>query len=140
VTIDFWSIVGRNVNSDRSDTDAAIAAIEERLKALDVARLVEFQDQLGQQLHRLDQGSLASIGVEFPGMSARGQTEDHFLYARCACILTGEEAVRSVLADPARFGDFVAPRLQAAELLLYVAHQEYESRTGERMKVRRPYS
>jgi hypothetical protein len=76
---------------------------------------------------------LAAIPVELAGVPVFEQTEDHFLYARCPCLLAGERSVRATLDDEVSFAEFVAPRLQSAEKLLYVASTEYESRTGQRM-------
>jgi hypothetical protein len=133
MTADFWLVIGSNPMSIRSNVDAAIARIGQRLHALELRYLETFQELLLENLEALNLDELASTRVDVAGVSWMGQTADHFLYARCACVLAGEEAVRGVLSDPALFSEFVSPRLQSAEALLYVARTEYHRRTGEFM-------
>ncbi|NMO51678.1 DUF4240 domain-containing protein [Actinoplanes sp. TBRC 11911] len=131
---DFWSTIGSNAVTSRAEVQAAVGQVEQRLGALDLPDLVSFQDQLGQNLNALDLSSLAAIQIESAGGLMLEQTADHFLYARCACLLAGREKVREVLAESERFSEFVAPRLQSAEMLLYLARTEYQRRTGEPMR------
>lgn len=131
---DFWSVIGSNAVTDQADVEAAVGQIERRLRTLDLPDLISFQEQLDQNLDALDLSSLASIQVELTEGLVLEQTADHFLYARCACLLAGREEVRVVLDDSERFSDFVAPRLQSAETLLYLARTEYQRRTGQQMR------
>lgn len=131
--MDFWRVIGANPISDRATVEAAISGIRSRLASLELAELVEFRDRLDECLASLDSPGLAEIPIEMPGYPAFEQTEDHFLYARCACVLAGEDAVRAALDDELSFARFVAVKLQSAETLLYVAETEFESRTGRRM-------
>jgi hypothetical protein len=130
---DFWSVIGSNPVTSRADVEAAVEHVEQRLRTLDLPDLVEFQGQLDRNLDALNLGSLASIQVELAEGLILEQTADHFLYARCACLLAGREEARAVLEEPERFSNFVAPRLQSAEALLYLARAEYKKRTGEPM-------
>lgn len=131
---DFWSVIGSNAVTSRLDVEAAVRQVERRLRTLDLPDLVGFQDLLDQNLDALDLSSLASIHVASAGGLVLEQTADHFLYARCACLLAGQEEVRAVLEDSERFSNFVAPRLQSAENLLYLARTEYQRRTGQPMR------
>ncbi|MEV1289567.1 DUF4240 domain-containing protein [Micromonospora sp. NPDC049679] len=131
---DFWSVIGSNAVTSRADVEAAVEQVERRLRALDLPDLVSFQGQLDQNLDALDLSSLASIQVELAEGLVLEQTADHFLYARCACLLAGRKEVRAVLEESERFSDFVAPRLQSAEALLYLARTEYQKRTGQPMR------
>ncbi|MFC0437393.1 DUF4240 domain-containing protein [Kutzneria buriramensis] len=133
MAVDFWSVIGSNAVTSRADIEVAVAQVEQRLRALDPSDLVSFQDQLERNLDALDLSALASIPVELAGGLVLEQTADHFLYARCACLLAGRDEVRGVLESSERFGDFVAPRLQSAEALLYLARTEHQRRTGEPM-------
>ncbi|WP_422771120.1 DUF4240 domain-containing protein [Plantactinospora sp. WMMC1484] len=130
---DFWSLIESNPVTSRADVEAAVGRVEQRLHALDLADLVDFQEQLDRNLDALDLNSLASVQVELAEDLILEQTADHFLYARCACLLAGREEARAVLEESARFSNFVAPRLQSAEALLYLARTEYQKRTGEPM-------
>ena len=130
---DFWSVIGSNPVTSRADVEAAVEQVQQRLSVLDLADMVEFQRQLDRNLDALDLGSLASVQVELAGGLILEQTADHFLYARCACLLAGREEARAVLEESERFSNFVAPRLQSAEALLYLARTEYQKRAGEPM-------
>ena len=57
-----------------------------------------------------------------PGISADG-----FLYARCAAVLQGPEAVAGIVEDPRRFRTRWD---DSAEALLYVAGEAWEAVTG----------
>ncbi|GIM97818.1 DUF4240 domain-containing protein [Paractinoplanes toevensis] len=139
MAFDFWTVVGSCSIVDRSDVEAALTDVENRLRALDLEGLVAFQGHLAVELEALNLGSLASIPIELPSGAVFDQTEDHFLYARCACLLSGRASAHEVISDPGQFSVFVAPRLQSAETLLYLARNEYRRRTGESMKgVRTP--
>ncbi|MGW0433682.1 DUF4240 domain-containing protein [Micromonospora sp. NPDC003197] len=133
VAADFWSMIGSNVIVSRSDVEIAIGKVQRRMCALDLGELVSFQDELDRNLDVLDLKYLASIQVEFAEGLALEQTVDHFLYARCACLLAGQEKVWEVLTNQECFTEFVAPRLQSAEELLYLARTEYQRRTGRPM-------
>ena len=134
MAVDFWSVIGSNAVTSRADVEAAVGQVERRLRTLDLSDLVSFQDQLERNLDALDLSSLASIQVAVAEGLVLEQTADHFLYARCACLLAGREEARAVLENSERFSDFVAPRLQSAEALLYLARTEYQRRTGQPMK------
>ncbi|GLW81041.1 DUF4240 domain-containing protein [Actinokineospora globicatena] len=132
VVLKFWEILGSSPMSNSSDARAALAGVESRLRLLEPAELVAFQEQLAIQLGALYRDDLASIPVEIKGV-VYGQSDDHFLYARCACLLAGQEAVRRVMAKPERFAKFVSPGVQAEELM-YLAGYEYKRRTGGAMQ------
>lgn len=134
MALDFWAVIGSRSIQDASDVDAALAEIGYRLHLLALEDLVAFQGQLAEQLEALDLNGLASIPVQLSNGAVFEQTDDHFLYARCACLLAGREAAGRAIADPEQFGQFIAPRLQSAEALLYLARNEYRQRTGESMK------
>ena len=134
MAVDFWSVIGSNAVTSRADVEAAVGEVERRLRTLELSDLVSFQDQLDRNLDALDLSSLASIQVAVAEGLVLEQTADHFLYARCACLLAGQEEVRAVLENSERFSNFVAPRLQSAETLLYLARTEYQRRTGQPMR------
>jgi hypothetical protein len=131
--VDFWWVVGSNPVRGSADIEAALSGVRSRLRELGLAELTEFQERLVEHLDVINRGDLAAIPVELSSGQVFEQTEDHFLYARCACVLSGEQSVRAVLDDELSFAQFVTPRLQSAEMLLHEARTEYESRTGQRM-------
>lgn len=132
--VDFWSLIGVNALSNHVDVKAAIARVTARLSQLDQpGNLIAFQESLDDRLADLDIADLASIPVELSNGFVAEQTSDHFLYARCACVLAGREDFFRVLRDGPYFGRFIVPRLQSSEELLYLARVEYENKTGKQM-------
>jgi hypothetical protein len=133
MVIDFWSIVGSNSVLDGTEVDAALDGILERLDELTPDELIEFRNGLNEALYRIDRRDLAEVPVLLPGGTRFSQTSDHFLYARCACVLTGEETFDDVLLTGAGFDHFVAPFAQRAERLLYLVPELYRAKTGTSM-------
>lgn len=128
---DFWALVGTNDITSAKSVAAALAEVKVRLAAAPPARLDEFDQWLSRQIHQLDRREFfESLVIADDGREFR-QTDDHFLYARCACILAGRNAVADVLAGRRSFTDFTAIRLQSAELLLYLAAQVSEEVFGK---------
>ena len=122
---DFWRIIGTNDLTTSATVTVALARVKARLAATasSVAHLREFDQWLEEQLRQLDRKDF----FDSPVISSEGkrfrQTDDHFLYSRCACILTGATAMAEVLAGRRSFIDFTAIPLQRAELLLYLAKE-----------------
>lgn len=130
---DFWSIIGSNPAQSGDDVRSALDRVSGRLDGLDATDLVKFSEELREALYRIDRRELAEIpvvsavGLELP------QTSDHFLYARCACILGGRDAYDAVLGSTSEFTCFVRPFFQAAEGLLYLAPSVYKKKFGSEM-------
>jgi hypothetical protein len=126
---DFWNVIGRNELSSAESVATALAKVEARLAAAATssAYLREFDQWLSRQVSLLDREELFKVKVVNRDGKEFRQSEDHFLYARCACILAGSAAVSDVLAGRRSFADFTAIRLQSAELLLYLAAELQEA-------------
>ncbi|MFD6464970.1 DUF4240 domain-containing protein [Streptomyces goshikiensis] len=137
---DFWNVIGSSSVRDASEIDSALERISQQLNAMAPDALVRFAERLREALFRIDRRVLAEVpvklaaGLEFP------QTSDHFLYARCACILAGEKIYGEIMRSGVGFERFVAPFAQEAEGLLYLASEEYERQTGDRMRVESDFS
>lgn len=131
--VDFWSLIGANALSNPVDVRSAVVQVSARLSQLDRPGLIAFQEALNVRLTDLDIADLAEIPVELSNGFVVEQTSDHFLYARCACVLAGREAFVRTLRDWHYFARFVAPRLQSSEALMYIARAEYENQTGQQM-------
>lgn len=112
---------------------SALVRVLGRLDGLDAADLVKFSQDLREALHRIDRRELAKIPVVLAVGLELPQTSDHFLYARCACILAGREAYDATLGSASEFACFVRPFFQAAEGLLYLAPSVYEKKVGAEM-------
>jgi len=128
----FWSVIGASPVHDASEVDSALEKISLRLDEMAPDALGRFAESLHEALFRIDRRELAEIPVYFSGLEFE-QTSDHFLYARCACILAGEKIYGEVLESGAGFELFVAPAQQGAECLLYLASEIYERKVGEQL-------
>lgn len=131
--IDFWSIIGSNSTQSRDDVLSALDRVSGRLDELDADDLVKFSEKLREALYGIDRRALAEIPVVLAGGLELPQTSDHFLYARCACILAGRDAYDATLRESVEFARFVRPFAQAAEGLLYLAPSVYEKKFGDEM-------
>ncbi|WP_437096285.1 DUF4240 domain-containing protein [Streptomyces sp. enrichment culture] len=133
--IDFWNIIGSNPAQSGDDVRSALDRVSGRLDELDATDLVKFSEELREALYRIDRRALAEIPVALAGGLELPQSSDHFLYARCACILAGRDAYDATLRSSSEFARFVRPSLQAAEGLLYLAPGIYEKKVGNEMGV-----
>ncbi|WP_083936242.1 DUF4240 domain-containing protein [Nocardiopsis ganjiahuensis] len=84
-------------------------------------------------LRVLDSAPLRNAKIYVPGLGSVLQTEDDFLYSRCACVLSGCRAYEGVLRDVRNFKKYLEAELHGAEGLLYLAGEVYERKTGEEM-------
>lgn len=131
--IDFWRIIGSNPAQDADEVRSALGGVAERIDGLDPEDLIRFAEGLYEALYALDRRELGEIPVTFPGGLEFTQTSDHFLYARCACVLSGKETYDVSLKSSSGFMGFVRPFHQAAEELLYLAPRAYEKKVGRGM-------
>jgi hypothetical protein len=135
--IDFWAIIGSSNGSDAADIKRALAQISERLAPLESSELEDFIRELREALYRLDQRKLAEVPVRLADGTQADQSDDHFLYARCACVLAGEQAFLAASVSETEFARYVGVDAQFAEELLYLATDRYEQLTGRRPMVAR---
>lgn len=132
---DFWHIVGSNPVRAADDVRSALDRLTGRLGELDPVDLIRFARQLREALYGIDRRELAEIPVVLRGGFELPQTSDHFLYARCACVLAGRDAYEASLEASSEFEGFVRPFAQAAEELLYLASSIYERKVGREMGI-----
>ncbi|MFD7657503.1 DUF4240 domain-containing protein [Actinosynnema sp. NPDC059797] len=132
---DFWAVIGANPMRDADDVERALGEVSRRLDAVAPALLVGFQSRLCEFLHRIDREEFAGVPVGLVGGLELPQTSDHFLYARCACVLAGEVEYVGVASSGAGFERFVPPFRQGAEGLLYLAPEKFTGKTGADMDV-----
>jgi hypothetical protein len=116
---DFWALIallgqpGANNEEAREGLERLISALAKRTRT-DIKR---FEETLAYKLFLLDTEAHAQ---------ASDNSDDGFLYARCAVVASGPAHYQSVLADPA------ATRWDREfEDLLAVAPSAYERKTGE---------
>jgi hypothetical protein len=127
----YWvTIIGVNDLASSKDASDAIVKIKSRLAATSSAEAAAFNRWLHKQIYQLDrQQFFAAPVLRSDGVELR-QSEDHFLYARCACVLAGYLAYNEVLAGRRDFSDFTTIPLQGAEALLYSAEEVCEEIFG----------
>ncbi|MGC5054695.1 DUF4240 domain-containing protein [Micromonospora sp. DT48] len=138
--IDFWKAIGAREVRGPADIAEALDFVSVQLDGVSPMGLTLFDDRLREYLFRLDRRDFASLPVVLPDGTALAQTSDHFLYARCACILAGEVEFGAVLRTGSGFDRYVKPELQSAESLLYVGREKYELRTGRKLKPRSEFA
>ncbi|MFF6853920.1 DUF4240 domain-containing protein [Streptomyces bacillaris] len=109
---------------------SALYRVAGRLDKLNASDLVKFSEELREALYGIDERELAEIPVVLAAGLDLPQTSDHFLYARCACILAGRDAYDAALRSASEFTCFARPFSQAAEGLLYLAPSVYKKKVG----------
>jgi len=132
---DFWKVIGSSSVQDESEIDSALERISGQLSTMAPDVLTRFVERLREALYRIDRRDLAEVPVVLANGLKFPQTSDHFLHARCACILAGEKTYDEVLSSGVGFDRFVAPFAQEAEGLLYLASEQYERKTASKMNV-----
>ncbi|WP_405525512.1 DUF4240 domain-containing protein [Streptomyces canus] len=137
---DFWKVIGSSSVQDESEINSALERISGQLSAMTPDALTRFVERLRESLYQIDRRDLAEVPVTLANGLELPQTSDHFLYARCACILAGERAYDEVRSSGLGFDRFVAPFAQEAEGLLYLASEQYERKTASRMNVESYFS
>jgi hypothetical protein len=136
----FWKLVGSSAVRNAADIDLALREIGSRLEKLEPAEVSRFAVNLREALFRLDRREFGEIPVTLANGAEFPQSSDHFLYARCACILAGEEAYSAILKTGSGFERFVPTFAQRAEKLLYLAPGIYQEKTGESMHIANEFS
>lgn len=111
----FWDLIQSLPPRPREQD---FARLTDELATRSPQDIAGFEDQLAALLYALD--------TEGHATAARARN-DWFLYVRCAAVAAGPTVYRGVLADPARLRKL---RHREAELLLTVARNAYERRTG----------
>ncbi|WP_050788291.1 MULTISPECIES: DUF4240 domain-containing protein [Actinomycetes] len=125
---EFWALVSLARRDPPATDQAAFAPLEEELARRGEAEIKEFEDILAQRLYDLDRSELAAVPSAATGLPL---SSDSLLYYRAAVVLAGEQAYRSVLEDPEKFGSSTGTGGPEAEFLLYVAQHAYENSTGK---------
>jgi hypothetical protein len=130
-----WDVVGRGDVSSKQAVESRIEEVRSALGVLPEPRLADFQRWLASRLFDIDRRAYAEIPARLSDGSEMMQSSDFFLYARCACILAGEESWRDIIGGNASFSAFTATVSQGAESLLYLAAEVSEERFGRTVRV-----
>ena len=125
-----WSVVGSCPVERGADVGRTLDVVRRRLTALLPGELVTFDRQLREVLRLLDVDALRELPVRVRG-AAVPQTEEGFLDARCACVLSGRAAVAVALEDERAFRPYL--KTVGAGRLETLAGEAHEARTGRRL-------
>jgi hypothetical protein len=132
---EFWNLIGSNSIRDDDEIDTVLRRISGQLKAMTPDDLFRFHDQLCEALFVIDRREFAEVPARLKNgdISEIPQSDDYFLYARCACVLAGRDVYGAILKSGIGFDRFAETFAQKAEGLLYLAMVEYENKTGAAM-------
>lgn len=120
----FWdNVIGVNSLTSPDEVREAMDGVKRRLAATSPATVSEFDRWLSRQLYLLDRKELFDLPAITSDNNERPQTDDSFLYARCACVLAGHQAFTEVANGRRSFTDFSKVSLFGAEFLLYAAEE-----------------
>jgi Protein of unknown function (DUF4240) len=111
-----WDVLGRGDVSSGQAVESRIEEVRSALKALPESRLADFQRWLASRLFDIDRRAYAEIPARLSDGSEMKQSSDSFLYARCACILAGEESWRDIIEGNASFSAFTATASQGCRV------------------------
>ncbi|MFD7156162.1 DUF4240 domain-containing protein [Kribbella sp. NPDC059898] len=125
-----WAIVGRGDVSSEQAVELRLEEVRTALETLPESRLATFQRWLAARLFDIDRRAYAEVPARLSDGSVMDQSADFFLYARCACVLSGEERWTEMLEGNASFSAFTSTASQGAESLLYLALDVSEERFG----------
>jgi Protein of unknown function (DUF4240) len=133
----FWSLISLVGGYPPADEHSSFKRLEDALVIRGAEEIVAFADLLAEQLYRLDMARLASMPAVNTGIE---QSNDTFLYNRCAVVIAGKDAVERVLSDAIDFVPFTDSSASSSEALLYVAEEAYEQATGLEWEHSTPHS
>ncbi|WP_246613011.1 DUF4240 domain-containing protein [Paractinoplanes bogorensis] len=122
----FWPLAG---GLGRHPDDDAFERLTDLLAGRSEADITGFADRLADVLWALD------TPAHF--QACETVSDDVFLYVRCAVVGAGRKAYERVLSRPGGIGEFAD---EEAELLLTVAEQAYERKTGRLWEHETPVS
>ncbi len=125
----FWALI--TLLEGAADEDGCEQLTEE-LTGRSAEDIIGFAERLAEALFWLDQecfGLIPVADLSEPDEPFE-QSDDFFLYSRCAVVAAGREAYAEVFADPELYGRYTASDAMYAEPLLYVAARAYEQLTG----------
>jgi hypothetical protein len=129
-----WAIIGRGDVSSEQAVESRLDEVRATLAALPEPRLAAFQRWLAARLFEIDRRAYAEVPARLSDGSEMEQSADFFLYARCACVLAGEERWREILEGKVSFSAFTSTASQGAESLLYLAMDISEERFGRTVR------
>ncbi|MFF4834686.1 DUF4240 domain-containing protein [Streptomyces sp. NPDC001315] len=127
---DFWALIAI---LEGQATQVNCERLAEELSRRSVPDIVGFAERHAEALYRLDQerfGTLPVVDLTARYGSPFPQSDDGFLYARCAVVAAGRDVWESVFFDVDKFVPYTSTE-RDGEWLLYVPDKAYELAVGE---------
>src|SRR6266496_6748405 len=123
----FWQLIADSKQPSAGDSDAQVAALQERLQSLPESEIVEFDSLLHVQLDRSYHRDLWAAAYIING----GCSDDGFDYFRAWLIAQGQEVFERALQDPESLVEVAEPEVEL-ELFLYASIVAYEAKTKKK--------
>lgn len=126
----FWQLIEQARKKSDGDVDEQAELLAEKLSALPVEEIIEFDRWFQQLMCESYQSQLWAAAYVILG----GCSDDGFEYFRAWLIAKGPKVYEAALADPDTLAKVVKldePEESEAESMLYVAASAYEQQTGQ---------
>lgn len=136
---EFWGLVAMLGGRPDLQDDRPYDALTEELARGPRDRIIGFADTLAYKLYLLDRRHLAETAIPGETGAFAELSDDGFLYARCAVIVSGPEAFSAILDNTEAFGPFTTAEAAHAESILDVPSNAFTKLTGEQWDHVEPY-
>jgi len=126
---EFWRLIDSAHDDSAGDQDLQEAMLVSRLEKYTPEEIAEFEYLMREYLIEADDFKVMAAQKIIAGWVS----DDSYLYFRCWLIGQGENTFTEALRNPDVLADIVEDDVEYLdfELLLYVATQAYEQRTGK---------
>ncbi len=125
----FWEIIDMLDWEKEGYDEVVIEPVVQHLSKLPVSYIYQFLDKLSEKLYLLDTQAHAMYSGENAYKADGFFSGDTFLYQRCCVVANGKAFYEEVLNDPSKM-----PQDLTFELLLSIAWEAYQRKTGEEME------
>jgi TPR repeat protein len=122
----FWQLIAESKLAGGGNSEAQVAALQERLQTLPEPDIVEFDRLLHEQLDRSYHRDLWAAAYIING----GCSDDGFDYFRAWLIAQGQEVFERALQDPESLVEIAEPEVEL-ELFMYAPVKAYEAVTNQ---------
>ncbi len=123
----FWELIETTKTQAGGDEQLQEQLLIATLMEHDTEQIVGFECLLCQYLIEADDFGILAAEKIVDGYV----TDDSYLYFRCWLVSQGEEVFHNALRNPDTLADVIEARFPEFEMLLYVATEAFEQRTGQ---------
>ena len=125
---EFWDLIDEHIDKDALSAlgeddypEELMDSLVEKLSALDVEEIQQFEERLAKALFDIDGKRFADNAGD------SGQSGDGFLYCRCWVVANGKDYYQRIFNSPS---DMPTSISQWLEPLLYVSSRAWAEKTG----------